>query len=114
MPSRSRLRRRENGGLRVTAAHLARPSTGVALLERGHRPTLSRHRSLSVPRQNFPCTSGTEARVRVLQRPLSGEGGRVGSGRDTARLALPPNSGAQASRRQTQALSPGLRPKAGD
>ena len=64
--------------------------------------------------QSFPCTSGTEACVRVLQRPLSGEGGKVASGRDGARLALTRNSEAEASSRQTQALGPGLRPKLRD
>ena len=46
----------------------------------------------------------------MLQRPLSGEGGKVASGRDGARLALTRKSEAEASSRQTQALGPGLSP----
>lgn len=56
----------ENGGLRVPGAHFARTSAGVALPERGHRPTLSRHRGLSVPCEGFPCTPGTGALSQVL------------------------------------------------
>lgn len=59
----------KNGGLRVPGAHFARPSAGVALPQRGHRATLSRHRGLSVPCEGFPCTSGTETMSREHHVP---------------------------------------------
>lgn len=108
-----RLGGREHGRPRVPGAHFPRSATGVALHERRHWPALSRHRGLSVPREGFPGASGTEARVRELQRPFPSpgrEGDSAGSGRawgapaERLRLGGPPSHPGRLPARTPQAL----------